>query len=82
LRRPKAGMVAYEFYLNDSEGNKSLIGILPERRNDPKRITQKSILRWGRMLLYDNGGSVFFERITINEYTGKFFRFGPSVKTY
>jgi hypothetical protein len=75
-------MVAYEFYLNDSEGNKSLIGILPERRKDPKRITQQSILRWGRMLVYDNGRSVFFERITINEYTGKFFRFRPSVKTY
>ena len=74
-------MVAYEFYLDDSEGNKSLIGILPERRKDPKRITQQSILRWGRMLSYDNGGSVFFERITINEYTGKFFRFRPSVKT-
>ena len=77
-------MVAYEFYLNDSEGNKSLIGILPERRKDPKRITQKSILRWGRMLLYDTADrrSFFFERIAINEYTGKFFRFGPSVKTY
>jgi len=60
-------MVAYEFYLNDSEGNKSLIGILPERRKDPKRITQQSILGWGRMLLYDNGGSFFFERITIKE---------------
>jgi hypothetical protein len=77
-------MEAYEFYLNDSEGNKSLIGILPERRKDPKRITQKSILRWGRMLLYDTADrrSFFFERIAINEYTGKFFRFGPSVKTY
>ena len=75
-------MVAYEFYLNDSEGNKSLIGILPERRKEPKRITQKSILRWGRMLLYDIRGSFSFERITINEYTGKLFRFGPSLKTY
>jgi len=74
-------MVAYEFYLNDPEGNESLIGILPERRKDPRRITQQSILKWGRMLSYDNGGSVFFERITINEYTGKFFRFRPSVKT-
>jgi len=46
-------MVAHEFYLNDSEGNKSLLGILPERRKDPNRITQKSILRWGRMLLYN-----------------------------
>ena len=75
-------MVAYEFYLNDSEGNKDLIGILPERRKNPKRITQKSILRWGRMLLSDTGGSFFFESITIDEYTGKFFRFGPSLKTY
>jgi len=74
-------MVAYEFYLNDPEGNESLIGILPERRKDPRRITQQSILKWGRMLSYDNGGSVFFERITINEYTGKFFRFRPTVKT-
>jgi hypothetical protein len=77
-------MVAYEFYLHDSEGNKDLIGILPERRKNPKRITQKSILRWGRMLLYDHADrrSFFFEKITISEYTGKFFRFGPSVKTY
>jgi hypothetical protein len=77
-------MVAYEFYLNDCEGNKSLMGILPERRKDPKRITQKSILRWGRMLLYDTADrrSFFFEKITINEYTGKFFRFDPSLKTY
>jgi hypothetical protein len=75
-------MVAYEFYLNDSEGNRSLIGILPERRKDPKRITQKSILKWGSMLLYDSRGSFSFERIRINEYTGKFFRFVPSAKTY
>ncbi len=74
-------MVAYEFYLNDSEGNRSLIGILPERRKDPKRITQKSILKWGRMPL-DNRGSFSFERITTNQYTGRFFRFGPSAKTY
>jgi hypothetical protein len=77
-------MVAYEFYLNDSEGNKNLIGILPERRKVSKRITQKSILRWGRMLLYDTADrrSFFYKRVTINEYTGKLFRFGPSLKTY
>jgi len=77
-------MVAYEFYLNDSEGNKSLLGILPERRKDPKRITQESILGWGRMLLYDtaDGRRLFIERVAMNEYTGKFFRFAPSLKTY
>jgi hypothetical protein len=77
-------MVAYEFYLYDSDGNKSLLGILPERRKDPTRITQKSILDWGRMLLYDtaDGRKFFFERVAMNEYTGKFFRSGPSLKTY
>jgi hypothetical protein len=75
-------MVAYELYTNDSEGNRSLIGILPERRRNPKRITQKSILKWGRMLLYDSRGSFSFERITITQYTGKFFRIGPSLKTH
>lgn len=66
-------MVAYEFYLKDSVGNESLIGILPERRKDPERITHKSILRWGRMLLYDRDGSFSFERVTINECAGKLF---------
>ena len=77
-------MVAYEFYLRDPIKGFELIGILPERRRDPKRITQKSILRWGRMLLYDTADrrSFFFESVTINEYTGKFFRVGPSLKTY
>jgi hypothetical protein len=77
-------MVAYEFYLNDSKGNKNLIGILPERRRVPKRITQKSILRWGRMLLYDTADrkGFFYERVTINEHTGKLFRCGPCLKTY
>jgi hypothetical protein len=75
-------MVAYEFYLNDSEGNRSLIGILPERRKDPKRITEKSILKWGRMLLYDRRRGFSFERITITQHTGKFFRFDPSLKTH
>ena len=75
-------MVAYEFYLNDSEGNKDLVGILPERRKDPKRITQKSILKWGKMLLYDTADkrSFSFEKITVNEYKGSYFRFGPPLK--
>jgi len=47
-------MVAYEFYLKNEEGDK-LIGILPERRRDPKRITPESIMNWGR-ILGDNAG--------------------------
>jgi hypothetical protein len=36
------------------------------------------------MLLYDNADrrSFFFEKVTISEYTGNFFRFNPSLKAY
>jgi hypothetical protein len=40
-------MVAYEFYLHDERGKEHLIGILPERRGKPERITNDSILNWG-----------------------------------
>ncbi len=48
-------MVAYEFYWRDETGNEHLIGILPERRKDPKRISRESILGWGREAIgYDS----------------------------
>jgi hypothetical protein len=40
-------MVAYEFYWRDEIGKEHFIGILPERRKNPERITQESILNWG-----------------------------------
>jgi len=33
-------MVAYEIYLNNKDGKEHLVGILPERRKDPARITE------------------------------------------
>jgi len=47
-------MVAYEFYLVDDEEEYHLLGILPERRNDPLRITPESILNWGRLIVGKN----------------------------
>ena len=44
-------MVAYEIYLNNKDGKEHLVGILPERRKDPARITEKSILKWGNLVL-------------------------------
>lgn len=44
-------MVAYEFYLADDEEEFHLLGILPERRNDPLRITRESILNWGKLIM-------------------------------
>lgn len=39
-------MIAYEFYLNDKAEGHKLIGILPERRKDPERISKESIMNW------------------------------------
>jgi hypothetical protein len=43
-------MVAYEFYWRDEKGKEHLIGILPERRKNPERITEESIFNWGGRL--------------------------------
>jgi hypothetical protein len=47
-------MTAYEFYYRDEKGNEHFIGILPERRKDPKRITKESVLNWGWKVIGDS----------------------------
>jgi hypothetical protein len=56
LREFKNKMTAYEFYWRDKEGRDHFIGILPERRKNPERITQDSILNWGRKVVGDHTG--------------------------
>ena len=58
-------MIAYEFYWLDESGDRHLIGVLPERRKDLERITEESILNWGREFIGDNpeGKSVRFVKI-------------------
>ena len=46
-------MRAYEFYLRE-KGEDHLIGILPERRQDQQRITQETVMNWGKKILGDN----------------------------
>ncbi len=60
-------MLVYEIYVFDKKKGYELIGALPERRKNPTRITKKSVMRWGRMLLGDNVDSkeIFFKPITI-----------------
>jgi hypothetical protein len=36
------------------KGGNYFIWILPERRKDPERITQESIINWGRKAVVDN----------------------------
>jgi len=65
-------MIAYEFYLRDKEGGDRLIGILPERRKAPKRITESSIMNWAKTVLGRTGasGSVYYVRVNVDEQYG------------
>jgi hypothetical protein len=59
-------MVAYEFYVYD-EMEFHLIGVLPERRKDPLRMTQDSIMKWGKMAVGDDVdvNNIYFVQIEI-----------------
>ena len=46
-------MVAYALYWIDEIDKVRFIGMLPERRKKPERITQESVLKWVRTFLDD-----------------------------
>jgi hypothetical protein len=58
-------MVAYEFYSRDQKGKIYFIGILPERRRDPERITKDSILNWGWKVIGNDTDvkDVYFDQV-------------------
>lgn len=70
-------MVAYEFYWWDPIMGYQLIGTLPERRKNPLRITQESVMNWGRKIIgektdFDN---IFFYQVAIDKATGEILKF-------
>ena len=67
-------MIAYEFYWRDTIKGSQLIGILPERRKNPKRITHESILNWGKMVLGEGVGTddIFFVKVRMDSRRHKF----------
>ena len=60
-------MIAYEFYCRDKTGKEFLVGILPERRKNPMRITNESILNWVWMVIGNNldGKNIYFVQIEL-----------------
>ncbi len=52
-------MVVYKFYLRDAIKGDIFLGSLPERRKNPRRITEQSaeesIINWGRTYFGKNG---------------------------
>ena len=54
-------MIVYKVYLCDDKMYASeLIGVLPERRTDPKRIDTESVMRWSE--------AVFGEKIDVKDF--------------
>jgi len=60
-------MIAYEFYYCDEKGKEHFIGILPERRKNPERITTDSVLNWGRKVIGDTPDveNIYFVRVEV-----------------
>jgi len=76
-------VVAYEFYWCNPVKGYELLGVLPERRKNPERITQKSVMGWVKKVFGNKLSTkdIYFIQVTINEYTGKIFRPTPAFIT-
>jgi len=62
-------MVVYKFYLRDAKNGDIFLGSLPERRKNPKRITDEFIINWGRTYFgkYAKGKDIFFIKTVLEE---------------
>jgi hypothetical protein len=62
-------MVSYQFYCSDEKGKDHLIGILPERRFKPERITDRSIINWAKEIIGGGcrGRKIHFVRVNMPE---------------
>jgi hypothetical protein len=61
-------MLAYELYTFNKKKGYEFIGVLPERRKNPMRITKDSVMNWGKMFLSDDVESknIFFNPVRID----------------
>ncbi len=63
-------MVAYKFYLRNPIMGFEFIGVLPERRRDPERISDEFILNWGRKYFGKNAKeyeNIFFVETVLTD---------------
>ena len=58
-------MITYEFYCRDEAGEEHFIGILPERRANPERMTNHSVLNWGWNVIGNDSGvnNIYFVKV-------------------
>jgi hypothetical protein len=62
-------MIVYKFYLRDAIKGDIFVGVLPERRKNPQRITDESIINWGRKYFGKNAKEkdIFFIKTVLEE---------------
>ena len=67
IKKGEENTVIYKFYFNDGRGEDSLIGILPERRKNKRRVTRKSIMKWGKLAAGSNADpdSIYYVRLDL-----------------
>ncbi len=60
-------MAAYKFYYVNEKGNSHVVGILPEKRRHPKRITYQSVRKYWRKVAghipMQEGHRIYFEQV-------------------
>ena len=66
-------MLAYELYTFNKKKGYEFIGVLPERRKNPTRITKDSVMNWGKSLLgnHVDSKSMFFKRVAMDNLSGR-----------
>jgi hypothetical protein len=76
-------MRAYEFYVIAGNKRHELLGVFPERRTNPMRVTRQSIMDWAEgMVDCESAESIYFIPVTIDERSGKIYRPTPVFITY
>jgi len=75
-------MMAYAFYWLEEIDKVHFIGLLPERRKNPERITQESISNFARTILGNEVDidDLFFIEIKLDESTGQILWPEPSIR--
>ncbi len=66
-------MVVYRFYWHGLINSHQLIGVLPERRKAIVRITQESIMNWGKIYFGNTLGmdNIFIIPVQVDLITGR-----------
>jgi hypothetical protein len=68
-------MTAYEFYVRENGYGDRLLGILPERRGNPGRVNNESIMGWARTAFSSavDISKVFFVRVVVEKNGNGYF---------